>query len=375
MKNNWPIKKLGEIASVTMGQSPPSSTYNSDTDGLPFFQGKAEFSHLYPCIKKYCSKPIRIAEANDILLSVRAPVGPINIANKRSCIGRGLCAIRADRTMTYQQYIYYILKQKENNWNGSTGSTFQSINRNIIEDLEIMLPPLEIQKKIVERLDAIKKAQELNDLQISKTDELFESVAGKFFTNDWPLKSIGDISNVESGGTPDTKIAKYWAGDILWLTPKELSGHCNQFINQTERKITDEGLKNSSVKLLPVGTVLLTSRAPIGYVTIASKEISTNQGFKNIICDDNQIVNEFLYFWLKTHTSYLQSFGHGATFKEINKTDLIKIEIPVPPLSDQQKIVTKLNAVQNYKKLLLKQKVLLQELFDSVLYKSMNGEL
>ncbi len=179
MKNNWPVKKLGEVADILMGQSPPSSTYNLEGLGLPFFQGKAEFGVLYPKINKFCSNPIRIAQPGDALLSVRAPVGPLNIAKEKSCIGRGLCAIRAKEGLANQLYLYYLLKAHENNWLGSTGSTFQAINKTVIENLEIPFPNLYIQKKIVERLDTIRKAQELNDLQKDLLKELFDSVLDK----------------------------------------------------------------------------------------------------------------------------------------------------------------------------------------------------
>ena len=94
LPKGWKIVKLGDLCDIVMGQSPPSSTYNSDGIGLPFFQGKAEFTELYPLTKKWCSEPKKIAELNDILLSVRAPVGDTNIANQKCCIGRGLAAIR-----------------------------------------------------------------------------------------------------------------------------------------------------------------------------------------------------------------------------------------------------------------------------------------
>ena len=95
LSSNWEWNKLGELTVIVMGQSPPSSTYNEKSEGLPFFQGKAEFGNRLLQIKKYCSKPVRIAEVNDILMSVRAPVGSVNITNQKSCIGGGLCVIRA----------------------------------------------------------------------------------------------------------------------------------------------------------------------------------------------------------------------------------------------------------------------------------------
>ena len=150
MKTDWPTKKLGDVAEVVMGQSPPSSSYNEKGEGLPFFQGKAEFGESYPTPIKYCSSPNRIAEANDILISVRAPVGNINIAKEKSCIGRGLGALRAKKNILSQMFLFYFMKKNENNWSRlSTGSTFSAIKGGILKNYKIPLPPLEVQEKIV----------------------------------------------------------------------------------------------------------------------------------------------------------------------------------------------------------------------------------
>ncbi len=247
-----------------------------------------------------------------------------------------------------------------------------------IPHIKILLPPLKIQRKIVERLDAIKKAQELNDKQIELAEELFQSLLhyeldpkGK----NWKIKKLGEITQVENGGTPSTKKSEYWNGKILWLTPKELSNFSDVEIYDTERKITEIGLNHSSAKLLPVGTVLLTSRAPIGYVVIAGKLLATNQGFKNFICEEKLLNNKFLYYFLKYKTKYIQSLGRGATFGEVSRTIVSNLKILLPPLETQKKIVEKLSAVQDYKKKLIEQKSKLKELFESVLNKSMKREL
>ena len=163
-----------------MGQSPPSSSYNEQGIGLPFFQGKAEFGEIYPIPVKYCSSPNRIAEANDILISVRAPVGNINITKEKSCVGRGLGALRAKEDILNQMFLFYFMKKNENNWSRlSTGSTFSAIKGSSLRNFEIPVPPLAIQTQIVERLDKIAKAQKLNDGLIQKTDELFQSLLHK----------------------------------------------------------------------------------------------------------------------------------------------------------------------------------------------------
>src|ERR1700675_1832068 len=139
----WPTKRLGDFASVQMGQSPPGETYNSVGEGLPFFQGKAEFGDVFPAAAKWCSQPVRVAEAGDILLSVRAPVGPTNFASERCCIGRGLAAIRAEPKTGNQRYLWYCLKRFETDIAArGVGSTFTAITRNDIEGLVLPCPPL-----------------------------------------------------------------------------------------------------------------------------------------------------------------------------------------------------------------------------------------
>jgi type I restriction enzyme S subunit len=130
--SRWPQKKLFEIAQVMMGQSPPGETYNARGEGLPFFQGKAEFGDVYPTPGKWCSEPLKIAEPGDILLSVRAPVGPTNIVHVKSCIGRGLAAIRANQGLILPSLLLYFFKAYEQSIAQlGVGSTFNAIGKMI----------------------------------------------------------------------------------------------------------------------------------------------------------------------------------------------------------------------------------------------------
>jgi len=155
---------------------------------------------------------------------------------------------------------------------------------------------------------------------------------------DWEIKAFSDIGEVVGGGTPKTTNPDYWGGDIPWLTPKDLSNYNYVFIEKGERNITNLGLKNSSARLLPKGTVLFTSRAPIGYVAIAKNQISTNQGFKSIICHKNRVNNKFIYYALKYYKEAIEIIAVGSTFKEVSGKVLKEFEIPIPPLNEQKKI-------------------------------------
>lgn len=156
---------------------------------------------------------------------------------------------------------------------------------------------------------------------------------------------IGDICTVVSGTTPKSNKPEYWDGNINWVTPAELTDD-SDVIFESQRKITEKAIVDCSLKPFPAGTVLLSSRAPIGKVAIAGVEMYCNQGFKNLICSD-KIYNRYLYYYLKYKTDYLNSLGRGATFKEISKSIVENIEIPLPPLDEQRKIAAMLDKVSD----------------------------
>jgi type I restriction enzyme S subunit len=178
----------------------------------------------------------------------------------------------------------------------------------------------------------------------------------------WRECKLGEVAEVIGGGTPKTAINEYWNGNIPWLTPRDLTGYDKVYISHGERLITDEGLKNSSAKLMPKGTVLLTSRAPIGYVAIAENEICTNQGFKSLVPNFEILNSEFLYYWLKSNTDYLQQLGTGTTFAEISGSVVKDIDISLPPLEEQKAIAEVLSSLDDKIDLLHRQNQTLESL-------------
>lgn len=159
----------------------------------------------------------------------------------------------------------------------------------------------------------------------------------------WEYKKLGEVCEVVSGSTPKTNVPEYWGEGHYWVTPAELN-ETIVYIDKTERQITDEALAKTKLRLLPVGTVLLSSRAPIGKVAITKTEMYCNQGFKNCICSDS-IYNKYLFYFLRLKKEYLNSLGRGATFKEISKSIVESISIPLPPKSTQLAIVSELDKI------------------------------
>ena len=159
------------------------------------------------------------------------------------------------------------------------------------------------------------------------------------------MARLGDVCTIVSGTTPKSSCPEYWDGDINWVTPAELNNE-SDVIYESQRKITKQAVIDSSLKPFPAGTVLLSSRAPIGKVAIAGTEMYCNQGFKNLICSD-LVYNRYLYHFLKSQTKYLNSLGRGATFKEISKSIVEEIEIPLPCLEKQHRIAALLDKVSD----------------------------
>lgn len=163
----------------------------------------------------------------------------------------------------------------------------------------------------------------------------------------WKTFKLEEVAEIIGGGTPSTDNSDYWGGEIPWLTPRDLSTNEERFVQHGERNITQSGLKNSSAKLLPKGTILLTTRAPIGYLAIASNPICTNQGFKSLIPNSKVVDNLFLYYLLKNNVEYLKSVGVGTTFAEISGGVLRQIRFDFPELSVQRQIAEILSALDD----------------------------
>ena len=183
----------------------------------------------------------------------------------------------------------------------------------------------------------------------------------KNYPNDWIELSISQIGDVIGGGTPSTKIDSYYPGKIAWITPRDLSNHKEVYISKGERSISEEGLKNSSARLMPKETVLFTSRAPIGYVSISKNEVSTNQGFKSIICN-NKAHNKFIYYWLKQNKVMIESLASGSTFREISGNVLKSIKIILPSVKEQKSISNILFNLDSKIELLQKQNDTLEKI-------------
>lgn len=257
-----------------------------------------------------------------------------------------------------------------------SGTTRGKLNQNSMNKIKISLPHLEIQKKIVSVLEKAEELKQKREMADKLTQEYLKSVFHEMFLkNKFPEIELGEITKIVSGATPSTAKLEYWDGEINWVTPAELLDGSNYYYYETQRKITETGLKSCSAEIFPKNTVMLTTRAPIGKVALAGREMCSNQGFKNFICEKNKLNPIYLYFWFLTNKTYLQSLGRGATFGEISKSGVSKIKIPIPSIELQNKFATIVEYVEEMKEKQLKNKEYIGEMFNSLMQKAFNGEL
>jgi type I restriction enzyme S subunit len=194
----------------------------------------------------------------------------------------------------------------------------------------------------------------------------------------WKTVALGDVCTIVNGGTPKSEVQEYWNGELNWITPKEMGKLNGREISSTERKITELGLKNSSAKLLPINSVILSSRAPIGHLAINKELMATNQGCKGLV--PNKDLNyEYLYHFLYQNKALLNDMGSGTTFKELSGSKLATLHIPLPSMETQLRLVVKLDLIFNeidLAKIASEAKVKnLISLKNSILQQAFSGEL
>lgn len=236
----------------------------------------------------------------------------------------------------------------------------------LLKEINIPVPPLSEQQRIVSELDLLSSIIEKKKAQLKEYDQLAQSIFYDMFgdpiTNEkgWEVKKLGDVGIIVAGSTPSTNDESNWDGHVNWVTPAELGEQL--YYGETARKLTDKGAKG--LTMMPVGTVLLSSRAPIGKLAITTVPMCCNQGFKNIICN-NTINNVFLYYYLKNTMDLVQALGRGATFKEVSKSAISSYKIILPPLSLQQSFAEKIETIEHQKALIQQSIAETETLFNS----------
>ncbi|WP_313504532.1 restriction endonuclease subunit S [Kaistella carnis] len=368
----WVTKKIKDVALVTAGQSPEGKHYNSNGHGLPFFQGKKEFGDKFIGeAKVWTSFVTKIAEEGDILMSVRAPVGPVNFAIEKCCIGRGLAAIRVKERFD-KDFLFLYFKHIEHQLTGNAGAVFNSINKGQIEDLDIPMPSFLEQKALVEKLDfafdAIEKAKANIKKNVENAKELLQSKLNAIFTQKsegWEEKTLNEISkNLDSKRIPITKNVRT-EGAIPYYGASGIVDYVEDFIfDGTYLLISEDGAN------------LLARTYPIAF-SVDGKFWVNNHA--HILEFKDFVTQKFVEYYL--NSIKLDNYVTGMAQPKLSQTSLNKIIVPIPVnnIKEQEKIVAKLDFLSNQTKLLqekYKHKLAnLEELKKSILEKAFKGEL
>lgn len=274
---------------------------------------------------------------------------------------------------------YYMLERYKSCSEQGASVVRRNLDLKALLNVEINLPSIEEQEKIVKILRNIDSIIEKYGLLLEEKSLFIKSQFVEMFgdvinnTKKFDYKPIGEISEIVTGTTPNTSNIENWNGNICWITPAELDNN-SIYIFDTERKITEKGQKSKSLKLMPKGTVLFTSRAPIGKVAIIDKEMCCNQGFKNCICK-KELNNLYLYYTLKNNAYYFNRLGAGSTFKELSKSTFENVKISVPPMELQSKFAEIVKQIDKQKSLLEKQKQNYENLRKGLMQKLLTGKV
>ena len=345
------IGKIKDACTVIAGQSPKGTSYNENGEGMEFHQGKKAFGEsIIESSNVWTTEITKIAEPGDILMSVRAPVGPTNITDRKICIGRGLAAIRCNKDII-PHYILYALRNIESKIIGNDGAVFNSINKKQIEDLPLPLLSLAEQQSIVDYLDsAFAKIDAMKanaEKALNEAKALFQASLKEMLEPKEGIKwgTIGDLFETYSGGTPTKSNKEYYeGGTIPWLRSGEV---CQKDITQTEMFITEKGLKASSAKYYPENTVVVAMYgATAAQVGILRIEATSNQAVCGIL-PHKDFLPEFVYYWFSSIEDMLAAQAQGGAQPNISQQKIKKVEIPIYSINKQQSIVATLDSLKS----------------------------
>ena len=295
----------------------------------------------------------------------------------------GFCVLRPNRAVIEPRYLFYRTLTPEFVTALTArvrGISYPAVSDKDVKQVEVPLPPLAEQRRIVEILDRADDLRRLRAEADARADRILPSLFVRMFgdpaTNSmhWPIKRIGEVCDIVSGATPRTERPEFWGGGIPWATPKDLSELDGWSLDRTARTLTGEGLASCSAAMVPEGSVLLSSRAPIGLVAVAGMPMCTNQGFKNLVCGPD-VDPWYLFGWCRIRTTYLQSLGRGATFKEISKRIVESIELPLPPMQRQRRFRSRLMNLTSVHRARIQSARRIANLFRVLLGRAFSGSL
>ena len=365
--DGWQMTRLGDVADVVMGQSPPGTTVfdrddqSNNGSGLPFVQGNAEFDGRFPVPVKWCVKPAKIAKPGDVLISVRAPVGETNLADQPLGIGRGLAAIRFVRSDS--AFGWHVLNNAKGAFERvSQGSTFDAIGSNELHSLPILLPPQAEQYAIATLLDSIDDAIERTEAVIAAVERLRDALLHELLTRGvpgwhsewkeapgigtipacWEVVRLGDVAEVERGkfAHRPRNEPRFYGGHVPFIQTADVA-QANGRIRQHSQTLNDLGLSIS--RLFPTGTIIVTIAANIGETAIADYPVAFPDSLVGVT--PYGINTIFLEYFLRTQRVRLNQLAPESAQKNINLEDLRPLSTVLPAVPEQQAIAELLDGV------------------------------
>ncbi|MBS9538763.1 restriction endonuclease subunit S [Staphylococcus hominis] len=359
-KDEWKLQKLGNLAQFSKGKSLSKKDLN--INGKPCILYGELYTKYGAILNKVYSKTstqndsLVFSKRNQILIPSSGETD-IDIATATAidtdvkiAIGGDLNIITPINSDGRFISLYINGKGKYNLAKYAQGKSVVHLYNSDIKKLNFYLPTnMAEQKKIGDFFSKLDRQIELEEEKLELLEQQKRGYMQKIFSRelrfkddngndypDWEMKKLGNIANIVGGGTPSTKKSEYWDGNINWFSPVEIGD--KEFVSTSQRRITEKGLEKSSAKMLPIGTVLFTSRAGIGKTAILSKEATTNQGFQSIVPKENDLDSYFLYSMTSILKRDAEKVGAGSTFSEVSRKQMEQIKLLIPILKEQKQI-------------------------------------
>ena len=391
MKSEWITHTFGDVCLRIYSGGPPSTKqaeyWNGEINWLS--SGETGKRYIYDTDRKITELGVsksstQLAHKGDTVVASAGQGytrGQASYLLIDTYVNQSVIVFHANAEVIDDKFLFFNLgsRYEELRQLSDGTSTRGGLSGWIVKRMEIDLPPLDEQKQIVGILSAIDNKIELNTMINENLEQQAQAYfVDLFITNadpNWKMGTVSDFGNVIGGGTPSKKVEEYYTSNgIAWITPKDLSNDKSKFVAHGETDITELGLAKSSATLMPKGTVLFSSRAPIGYIAIADDQVSTNQGFKSIVPFSN-VGNAFVYYYLKENLSAIENVASGSTFKEVSGSTLKNFSAVIPDnetLTEFQRFCSPLFEQQ---RALEYENRYLATLRDTLLPKLMNGEI
>lgn len=384
---------IDEIAMGPFGSNIKVSCFVDS--GVPVLNGSnlegfslSEKTFRYVTRKKADSLNKANAHRGDIVITHRGTLGqivfiPQDSKYDRYVISQSQFRVRCNDKVLPEYLVYYfhtpIGRHKLLSNASQVGVPALARPSSTFQQIEVVLPELSIQKCVVEIISTIQKKivnnQELNDNLEQQAQSYFQELFVDNADPEWAIGTISDLGTVVGGSTPSKAKPEYYTeSGIAWITPKDLSINKSKFVSHGENDITELGLKNSSAAIMPEGTVLFSSRAPIGYIAIAAGEVTTNQGFKSVV-PKPEIGTPFVYFFLKNTLPVIEGMASGSTFKEVSGSTMKNVPAVIPDAETLAKFSDFCAPIFAQQRILEEQNQSLATLRDNLLPKLMSGEI